>query len=226
MKKEQFESFKEELPAIPGIYGREEYLNSAVLVPFLLIGGEYHLLFQKRAAGISQGSEICFPGGHYDERLDGSFLDTALRETVEELGVDQGKITNIGRMDMLVTPRGVIVEPFVGVLNIDSLDDLKPDLNEVEEVFTVPVSWFVENRPEIYYNRVEIQSSYMDAKGKEHILLPVDDLGLPPLYRGSRGGWKYKVVVYKTENHIIWGLTGSILFGMMNIITEMSSQKG
>ncbi len=225
MKEEQFKSFKKELPTIPGIYGREEYFNSAVLVPFLLIGGEYHLLFQKRAAGISQGSEICFPGGRHDEKLDSCFLDTALRETVEELGIAREKITNIGCLDMLVTPRGVIVEPFVGVLHIDSLDDLKPDLSEVQEVFTVPVSWFVENKPEIYSNRIEIQSSYVDPDGREHVLLPVDDLGLPSLYRGSRGGWKYRVVVYKTEKHIIWGLTGSILFGMMNIITEMNSAK-
>ncbi len=221
MKEDQFFQFKQELPEIPGIYGREEYRNSAVMVPFLLIEGEYHLLFQKRAQGISQGSEICFPGGHHDEKFDASYRDTAIRETVEELGIAKEKISTIGCLDMLVTPRGVIVEPFVGVLDIDSLDDLDPDTSEVEEVFTLPVTWFTKNKPEIYYNRIQIQSSYIDEDGKEQILLPVDELGLPPLYRGSREGWKYRVVVYKTEKHIIWGLTASVLFSMMKIIKDM-----
>ncbi len=221
MKEYQFQQFKNELPEKPDIYGREEYLNSAVLVPFVLLDGEYHLLFQKRAPGISQGSEICFPGGHHDEQFDGSFKDTAVRETVEELGVESGAIRIIGRLDMLVTPRGVIVEPFVGILDIESLENLQPDANEVEEIFTLPVSWFIENKPEIYYNRVQIQSSYINKEGEEQVLLPVDELGLPSFYRGTRGGWKYRVVVYKTRKHIIWGLTASVVFSMMRIIEEM-----
>ncbi len=221
MKENKFQLFQQKLPETPGIYGREEYLNSAVLVPFVLLDDEYHLLFQKRAPGISQGNEICFPGGHHDEKYDGSFQDTAVRETIEELGLDSSLITIIGRLDMLVTPRGVIVEPFVGLLDINSLKELQPDSSEVEEVFTLPVSWFIENKPEIYYNRVQVQSSYTDKEGREQILLPVDELGLPSFYRGTRGGWEYKVVVYKTGQHIIWGLTASVVFSMMKIIEDL-----
>ncbi len=214
------------LPENPGIHGRNEYLESAVLVPLLVVDNEYHLLFQKRANGISQGNEICFPGGHHDVRLDSSFLDTALRETTEELGIPREKITTVGKLDVVVAPRGVIVEPFVGLLCIDSLDELVPDRAEVEEVFTLPLSWFLKNSPEIYHSRIEIQSSYVDEDDVEHILLPVEKLGLPSQYKGNRPGWKYKVVVYKTGKHIIWGLTASILFGFINRVKDLVELAG
>ncbi len=218
MKQKQFETFITALPEIPDIYGREEYLNTSVLVPFFKKDGEYHLLFQKRAEGISQASEICFPGGHYEEGVDLSFRDTAIRETVEELGITVSDITVLGRLDLLVTPRGVIVEPYVGLLQIDSLNDLAPDRGEVEEVFSLPLNWFLENEPEIHHSRTQIQSSYIDKDGIEQILLPVDELGLPQHYKGTRGGWMFKVIVYKTEKYVIWGLTASIIFGMLKKI--------
>jgi len=40
------------LPSSPGIMGKEEYFNAAVLIPFIKVNDEYHLLFEKRAAKI------------------------------------------------------------------------------------------------------------------------------------------------------------------------------
>jgi len=220
MKENEFRIFVGSLPAVPGILDRELYFNSAVLVPFLLIGGEYHLLFQKRAADIRQGSEICFPGGRHDGNLDRDFQETAVRETVEELGLAREKITITGRLDTLITPRGMIVETFIGTLALDSLDELRPALGEVEEVFTIPVSWFIQNSPEIYFIRVELQPSTTGPDGKKHILLPVDELGLPAIYGENREGMRSRVIVYKTEKHLIWGLTAAIVFDMIQKITS------
>lgn len=218
MKANEFRIFTDSLSELPGILCRDLYFNSAVLVPFLLIGDEYHLLFQKRAADIRQGSEICFPGGRYDSNLDRDFQETALRETVEELGLSREKVAIAGCLGTLVTPRGVIVETFIGRLDINNLDELKPAPSEVEEVFTIPVSWFIENSPEIYYTRVEVQSSYTDSDGKKQILLPVEELGLPAMYGQNLDGMNYRVVVYKTKRCLIWGLTATIVHEMIQRI--------
>jgi 8-oxo-dGTP pyrophosphatase MutT (NUDIX family) len=215
MKESEFRIFVGNLPEVPGILGRDLYFNSAVLVPFLLIGDEYHLLFQKRAADIRQGSEICFPGGRYDGALDRDFQETALRETEEELGLAREKITITGRLDTLITPRGMIIETFIGTISLASLDELAPASREVEEVFTIPVSWFIDNKPEIYSTRVELQPSTTGPDGRKQILLPVDELGLPAIYAQNREGMKYRVLVYKTERYLIWGITAAIVFEMV-----------
>ncbi len=216
MKEKEFRKFVDRLPEVPDILCRDLYFNAAVLVPFILIDDDFHILFQKRAADIRQGSEICFPGGGHDRNLDRDFLETAVRETVEELGISREKIIVSGHLGTLVTPRGVIVETFVGRLAVDDLNTLKPDSNEVEEIFSIPVSWFIDNKPEIYFTRVEVQSSTTGPDGKEKILLPVEELGLPAKYQKNREGMKYRVIVYKTDNRVIWGITAAILFEMIH----------
>ena len=73
----------ESLPKETGILGKGDFLNSAVLIPLIKLKDEYHLLFEKRAAHIRQGGEICFPGGQLDKEKDKSIIETAVRETVE-----------------------------------------------------------------------------------------------------------------------------------------------
>ena len=218
MQELDFKIFINGLPEVPGIMGRDLYYNAAVLVPFVFIGEEYHLLFQKRAAGIRQGNEICFPGGGYDGSLDRTFQETAIRETVEELGVAREKIAISGRLDTLVTPRGIIVETFLGTLAVRELGELKPAAQEVEKIFTIPVSWFIDHTPEIYFTRVEMQPSSIGPDGEKQIFLPVDELGLPAKYGQNREGMKHRVVVYKTENHLIWGMTAAIVYEMIQKI--------
>ena len=215
MKRHEFEAFTHTLPDIPGIFGREDFFNAAILVPVLYFHDEPHLLFQKRASTIRQGSEICFPGGRFDPQHDETFEDTALRETEEELGLAREKIRLTGRLDTMVTPRAVIVEPFIGLLEIANIEELRPDPAEVEAVFTLPLSWFIDQEPEIYHNRIEIQPSFIDTDGREHILLPVDELGLPPRYKERRSEWTHKVFVYRHDQHTIWGLTAAIIHGMI-----------
>ena len=195
MNNHRFAELQERLASPPDILGREEYYCSAVLVPLINIDAEEHLLFEKRAAHIRQGGEICFPGGHCDREKDAGYLQTALRETHEELGIDQSMVSIIGQLDTLVSPRGIIVECFLGVLNIGDIEELQLDQREVARAFTVPVSWFLENPPEIYHTRVETQSSYVDEQGKKQILLPVEELGLPPHYKNKRSQWTRKVMV-------------------------------
>ena len=116
VRRDDIERLSSVLPEVPGIQGRHRYFNSAVLVPFVRLQGEYHLLFQVRATNIRQGDEVCFPGGAFEEGVDDSYLETALRETEEELGLRKNQIEILGRLDTLVVPMGTALEPYVGVL--------------------------------------------------------------------------------------------------------------
>jgi 8-oxo-dGTP pyrophosphatase MutT (NUDIX family) len=203
------------LPKCPGIQAKEKFFNSAVFIPLILRNEEYHLLFQKRAHHIRQGGEICFPGGQHDPQQDHDYEHTAIRETIEELGIEREKITVIGRLDTVLTPQGVTIDPFLGILDIKNIDELSIDKNEVARVFILPMSHFENTNPEEYRVRVEVHSSYIDQYGHQKILLPVEELGLPERYLKPWGGREYWVLVYKTSEEIIWGMTAGIVYELV-----------
>lgn len=199
------------LPRHPGIMGKERFFNAAVLIPLLEAKGELHFLFQKRAANIRQGGEICFPGGEYEPEGDRLCREAALREAEEELGVSRERITLLGRMDTLVSPRGITVDSFPALLHIRDLEELAPDPAEVERVFTLPVSWFEENDPETYWLRLEIHPFDTTGQGDRVDLLPVEDLGLPQRYASTWEGLRHRVAIYRCPEEPVWGLTAELI---------------
>jgi peroxisomal coenzyme A diphosphatase NUDT7 len=132
--------------AQPQINGAEEYLQCAVLVPLVFLNNEYHLLFEKRSLRVRQKQEICFPGGKFDQKHDKCFRDTAVRETREELGIDQDKIRIIAELDIVVVPTGVMITPFLATIDIKSTDELRPNSDEVEKTLLVPLNFFLSNQ--------------------------------------------------------------------------------
>lgn len=196
---------------VPGINGKEEYFNSAVLVLLMVVGEEYHFVFEKRAATIRQAGEICFPGGKFDSDKDSDFRDTALRETVEELGINLEKLTIIGTLDTVVGTMGVTVDAFLATIDIHSLDDLSINLDEVEKVFTVPVSYFENTEPEVYKVNLSVQPSYISPTGEEVITFPTKELGLPERYTKPWGNKIGNVFVYRVAGETIWGITARII---------------
>ena len=81
--------------------------------------------------------EVSFPGGAREPGDDG-LLATALRETVEELGVGAEEIEPWGGLSPVATSTGFAVMPFTGRLPAKAR--LSPCPLEVDEVFEVPVS--------------------------------------------------------------------------------------
>ncbi len=214
----KIENLKEKLPKLPGILGKANYFNSAVFIPLIALNNEFHLLFEKRAKNIRQGSEICFPGGEYDPEIDKSFTETAVRETIEELGIEREKISVIGCLDTLVGPMGVTVDPIIGTIKINNIDDLPFDKNEVEKIFTVPLSYFLQTKPDEYHLRTEVQPEYLDENGKKIILFPTKELGLPEIYWKPWHTRKQRILVYKTSEGVIWGLTARLIEEIIRII--------
>jgi len=202
---------KSNLPKVPGILDKNKYFNSAVLIPLIFIKNEYYFLFEKRSAHIRQGSEISFPGGEFDESIDSSYLDTAVREAIEETGVKKSEIEILGQLDTFIGPMGVTVDPFIAVLNIDDPDKLNFDKNEVEKIFTVPVSYFINNQPEQYYVRMQFNPEDVDENGKTFISFPAEKLGIPSRYSKIWRGRKHELFVYKVSGETIWGITSQLI---------------
>lgn len=223
MKREELAPFSRTLPRHPGIMGKERFFNAAVLIPLLECDGELHFLFQKRAKDIRQGGEICFPGGEHEPEADGLCRETALREAEEELGISREHISILGRMDTLVSPRGITVDSFPALLDIRGPDELAPDPREVERVFSLPVSWFEENEPDTYWLKLQIQPSYTDDSGERIDLLPVDTLGLPQRYASTWEGLRHRVAIYHSPQEVVWGLTAELI---RELLTHLSRIRG
>ncbi|NOX64827.1 MAG: CoA pyrophosphatase [Chlorobi bacterium] len=212
MNKEQLQNLKANLPENPGILGKDEFFNSAVLVPLFLVGGEFHLFFEKRAISIRQGGEICFPGGEV-ENSDADCIETAIRETEEEIGVSREDIKIIGRMDTLIGPRGIIVEPIVAELNITDIDNCVTDKTEVEKIFSVPVKYFEENEPKVYKVVSRINYQMFNEKGEEESLIPNDSK------EKSYTENVRKVLAYKVNGETIWGITARLVYELVKRIS-------
>ena len=211
MKKNNLKDLVSNLPKHPGVLGRQRLFNSAVLIPIVKIKGEYHLLFQKRAAHIRQGGDICFPGGGFEIGIDKNFKDTALRETYEELGIKKKDIKILGQLDTYVAPIGAIIEPFVAKIKQKAYKNMKIDYNEVEKTLLIPISFFKDNEPIEYTLRHEVQPFKIDENGNKEIFFPVEELGLPDTYKKPWGNKRHKVWVYKYENEVIWGITSVLI---------------
>lgn len=211
MNHKQLEILVSNLPQNPGILGKNEYFNSAVLIPLFESNGEFHLLFEKRAASIRQGGEICFPGGEI-ENSDKNVIETAIRETEEEIGIPKKKISVLGKLDTLIGPRGITVEPVVAEIEINDIRKFKLDKTEVEKVFSVPVSYFLHNPPKTYKVLSNINYQMFNEKGEEESLIPQNSS------EKSYTENIREVLVYKTNGEVIWGITARLIF---EIITKL-----
>lgn len=151
-----------------------------------------------------QPGEICFPGGRIDRR-DEDEEETALRETMEELGIRKEAISNVFPLDYIVSPFGMIVYSFAGF--IDPETDFEPNPPEVDSVFTVPLKFFLENEPRVYRIDFDIQ--------------PEESFPYDLIAGGENYNWRARQVdefFYLYEDRVIWGLTAKILMHFMELI--------
>jgi len=110
---------------------------AAVLVPVVLHRQEPTVLLTERTQGLlDHAGQVSFPGGSR-EGQDSNAVQTALRETQEETGLDHSLVEPVGYLDGYLTITGYAVTPVVGLVKPDF--ELHPDPVEVAEVFEVPL---------------------------------------------------------------------------------------
>ncbi len=103
-----------------------------------------NVLLTKRTTKLKQhAGEISLPGGTYDQQKDQDILSTALREAHEEIGLDKDQAEILGFLEPQVSlGTGFIVTPLIA--SIESNFVPKIDANEVAELFSVPLSFFLD----------------------------------------------------------------------------------
>lgn len=119
-----------------------ELISAAVLVPLVVRDAQINILFTKRTEHLHHHpGQISFPGGQV-EPGDFSLIDTALRETEEEIGLDRRCVELIGPLPDYLTGTGFCVTPVVGLVRTPFT--LALDTFEVAEAFEVPLSHFLD----------------------------------------------------------------------------------
>jgi 8-oxo-dGTP pyrophosphatase MutT (NUDIX family) len=217
MTPEQMNGLQYNLSAQPGLLGREDYRSAAVLMLLMLRDGEYHFVLEERHPEIRQGGEISFPGGQFDLGRDVDTGQTAIRETVEELGIPEERLSVVGALGTLVNAAaGMTVDAYVGVGMFQDLDELQINDSEVKSVFAVPVSGFERSSPEEYHTLVQVHPTCVDeSTGQERILLPAEQLGLPERYTRPWGTTQHRVLVYHIDGYMVWGTTARLIYEMI-----------
>jgi 8-oxo-dGTP pyrophosphatase MutT (NUDIX family) len=115
---------------------------AAVFVPLVWQAPDWHLLYTRRTDRVdSHKGQVSFPGGGCDAG-ETTPEATALRELYEEIGIEPSKVRVLGRLLNMITITSFRVTPVVGVLDWPTV--LRVGADEVERVFTVPLSWLAD----------------------------------------------------------------------------------
>jgi 8-oxo-dGTP pyrophosphatase MutT (NUDIX family) len=119
-------------------YG-ERYSLASVLV--VIHGKEPQIVMTEKPKNMKfHAGEISFPGGKLEDD-DSDLLDTALRETSEEIGLYISREQVIGQLEPVVTLNsGFLILPFISI--IDEIPPLSSNA-EVEKIFHIPLKSFL-----------------------------------------------------------------------------------
>ena len=190
-------------------YNTRGYLVSAVLLPLLEVDGETQLLFEVRAQHLKrQPGEICFPGGIVEPDELRSPQLAAVRETCEEINVPKESIELIGPLDYIISPIGALIYPFLGRITIDEIPE--PNYDEVQEVFLVPLNFFLNAEPD--QSNLEIATRF------------AEDFPYHRLSKRYQPGWRQMgtspIYFYQYGERLIWGATAGILHSFLEMYRE------
>lgn len=160
---------------------------ASVLVPLLPVDNEWHILLTQRSSQLRHhAGEVAFPGGMWEEG-DEFPVTTALRESEEEIALPRTAVSLLGGLEEIETGRQTRVFPVVGQINEST--DLTPNAGEIAAIFTVPLSFFLDDQR----LRTDVFSREQRGISVEH--------------------W---VPAYQYEGYEIWGFTAAVIVRLMN----------
>lgn len=117
----------------------ENLVRSAVLLPLTYHNNELKLIFTKRSAALERHKgQVSFPGGMI-EADDKNPIDTALRETCEEINITASQVEILGSLPPFDSQTGYLIYSVVGFIH--NLDGLQGNGDEVDKVLCIPYTW-------------------------------------------------------------------------------------
>ena len=138
-------------PAARTVQTADGQAQAAVLVP-ILADGEPKLVLTRRHGNLRRhGGEISFPGGRH-EAGDLTLVETALRESEEEIGLRREHVQLIGALPRTSTfVTNYAIHPFVGVVRGAGRWTLSP--REVDAIIELPLARIAASRERIELTR-------------------------------------------------------------------------
>jgi 8-oxo-dGTP pyrophosphatase MutT (NUDIX family) len=156
-------------------------IASTLLLIYPKDGETFFCLIERQEYEGTHSNQISFPGGKNESGE--SMKETALRETMEEIGVDPISINIIGELSQVfVPPSNFLIHPFVGYC--DFTPDFKANEREVKRIIEV-------NIDELFKKDV-IKIKKMS-------------------FKKSSGNVNFEVPYLDLNNKIVWGATSVIL---------------
>ncbi|KAM1222309.1 hypothetical protein ACFX2J_009859 [Malus domestica] len=155
--------------------------------------GELRVILTRRSMNLaSHPGDVALPGGKM-EKEDADESATALREAMEEIGLDPSLVQVVAKLECFMSQHLVTVVPVIGL--VARIKDFKPVLNadEVDAIFDVPLEMFLKNDNHRFEER--------EWMGCKYILHLFD-------FESEQGPF------------LIWGLTASILIRVAAVIYQ------
>ena len=144
---------------------------------------QLHTVFIQRVSSSGHDrhrGQISLPGGTLEDQ-DQSLIDTAVRETFEEIGTPRESVEILGSLtDLYIPVSGFHVHPFVGFT--DQFQDFKIQESEVEHVIETPVDF-----------------------------LTRDEIRKTKKIKMSNGRFLREVPYFDLDGQVLWGATAMII---------------
>lgn len=179
----------------PRVIGEREARHSAVAIPLMETPEGLVLLFEVRSERLhQQPGDICFPGGGVEPGETPE--EAAVREMEEELLVKGSQIEVIGPADIFA---GGTRQVHTFVCRLKDYDG-RFSRSEVGEVFTVPLAFFLTEKPEVHI------VSWRPEFGA--------DFPFEKIHGGKAYPWRSqrdRILFYEYQGHVIWGMTARII---------------
>lgn len=185
----------------PGYLPRLKGKSKAVLIPLIQTEKGLEVVYEIRATTLrTQPGEVSFPGGGIEAGETPE--QAAVRETCEELLMTPENVEILAPMDGENAPTGAPLWPFVGKLSHYKGTCSK---DEVGEIFTVPLSWLLEQEPEMHMTTLVTQPD----PGFPYELIP---RGKKYTFRKKKHPiyfYQYQIAQDR-DPIVIWGLTAQV----------------
>jgi 8-oxo-dGTP pyrophosphatase MutT (NUDIX family) len=168
--------------------------RSAVLVALFEEGGEAHVVLTRRSSSLREHrGEVSFPGGRSDEGE--TSVQTALRETHEEVGIEPSEVDVVATLSPLVTfAFRSSIFPVVGFLGAAPV--MVTDPAEVELAFSVSLRDLLAD------------GAFIEERWRRTVRpYPSDEEGYFPIY------------LYRLPHDLLWGATARVMTELLCIVT-------
>lgn len=100
------------------------------------------ILIQRQIYNGFHSGQVCFPGGKMED-FETNLSETAIRESIEEIGLQKENFNLLGELTPVYIPVSSFrIQPFV--IQYTEIPKFFPDPREVKEVFSFPIEQLIE----------------------------------------------------------------------------------